>query len=249
MKLKFVGIIIPLIAIIAFIVFMFKGNVTERVKLDKIEKKLYPSDWFYDQRAYPNSGIDIDPVYRTALQQKENMQSDASSAALWTLAGPKNIGGRITAIVADPANTNIIIVGTAAGGIYKTTNGGTNWTAKTDNWPSLAVGSLAMDPTNSNIIYCGTGESNNGTDIYGGFGLLKSTDKGETWTLIGLQNTKIIAEIKVHPLKPTLLYAAASGGLYSKGNNRGIYKSNNSGLNWTQVFFYERLDQRDRCGY
>lgn len=231
-------IVLPLILIVSlgYFSFLFTDTPKKKVKLPKTEKKLFPSDWFHYQRSYPNNDIPFERYY-AALEKTKTMGDAPQSALNWLLTGPTNVGGRITAVAVDPANTNIIIAGTAAGGIFKTTNGGLNWSPKTDFKPGLAIGSLAMDPTNSNIIYCGTGEPNNGTDNYGGFGMLKSTDKGETWNLIGLADSKVIAGVVVHPLKPTLLYAAVSGGLYSKGTNRGIYKSNNSGLNWTQVFF------------
>src|SRR5690606_12576629 len=92
-------------------------------------------------------------------------------------------------------------------------------------------------PLNPNVIYCGTGEANNATDVYPGFGMLKSTDKGETWTLTGLDSSKTIAQIDISPQNPNTIYAAVGGGLYSKGQNRGIYKSINGGANWQRVFF------------
>ncbi|GAB1350620.1 hypothetical protein MASR1M107_28350 [Ignavibacteriales bacterium] len=144
------------------------------------------------------------------------VSSDAISSAAWEAVGPSNIGGRITALVIDPADTNTIVLGAAAGGIFKSTDGGASWTPKTDQWKSLSVGAMAMDYNNPNIIYCGTGEANISTDSYAGFGMLKSTDKGETWFMSGLENSRHIGEIKVHPSNSNLVFAAVSGGLYSQ---------------------------------
>ena len=200
------------------------------------DNKYMPSDYFYNQRADQNGNIPFHK-YFDAVEMKMSMEKDNPLGLTWTASGPYNIGGRITAIVVDPGNTNIIIAGAAAGGIIKSTDGGVSWEPKTDFVPSLSVGSLKMDPLNPNIIYCGTGEANNATEVYPGFGMLKSTDKGDTWTLVGLDSTMSLGEISISPQNPNTIYAASGGGLYSKGTNRGIYKSVNGGLNWTQVFY------------
>jgi photosystem II stability/assembly factor-like uncharacterized protein len=139
-------------------------------------------------------------------------------------------------IVADPNNPNIIIIGAAAGGIFKTTNGGVNWTPKTDFAPALGMGSMEMDPNNSNIIYAGTGEANSATDCYPGYGLLKSTDKGDTWNVIGLSEILNISAVKVHPLNSNIIYVGGMG-YRSKSVNRGVYKSTNGGQTFTKVLF------------
>lgn len=197
-----------------------------------------PSEWFHSQRSYPNADFPLES-YHKALQAKESMEvsSDAISSAAWEAVGPSNIGGRITALVIDPADTNTIVLGAAAGGIFKSTNGGASWTPKTDQWKSLSIGAMAMDPNNPNIIYCGTGEANISTDSYAGFGMLKSTDKGDTWFMSGLENSRHIGEIKVHPSNSNLVFAAVSGGLYSKSPDRGVYRSTNAGASWEKVLY------------
>lgn len=203
----------------------------------KYLKKYMPSDWFHYQRSYPNDEIPYEKYY-AGIEKKAEMERNIPLRGLnWIPSGPSNIGGRITAMVVDPGNTNIIIAGTAAGGIFKSTNGGVNWMPKTDFTPSLPIGSLKMNPLNPNVIYCGTGEANNATDVYPGFGMLKSTDKGDTWTLVGLDSSRTIGEIDISPQNPNTVYAAVGGGLYSKGQNRGIYKSINGGTNWQRIFF------------
>ncbi len=212
-----------------------KSEEIEERSENKETKKFAPSDWFYTQRAYPLDEIPVEK-YFDAIGKKSTLVDRSSMSVSWTPIGPTNIGGRVTCIVADPLNPNIIIIGAAAGGIFKTTNGGVNWTPKTDFAPALGMGSLEMDPNNSNIVYAGTGEANSATDCYPGYGLLKSTDKGDTWNVIGLSEVLNIAAIKVHPLNSNIIYAAGMG-YRSKSVNRGIYKSTNAGLNWTKVLF------------
>jgi photosystem II stability/assembly factor-like uncharacterized protein len=202
-----------------------------------IDKKFYPSDWFYLQRAYPNDKIPIEK-YFTAIEEKQNMISKNLNTfgAGWYPVGPSNVGGRITALDYDPVN-NFLYIGAAAGGIFKSTDFGNSWIPKTDFFPSLSIGALVVDPVNSNVIYCGTGEANISTDSYAGFGMLKSTDYGETWFISGLVVSRHIAEIEIHPLNTSILYAAVSGGLYSKSEDRGIYKSTDAGASWNKVLF------------
>jgi photosystem II stability/assembly factor-like uncharacterized protein len=202
-----------------------------------IEHKFIPSEWFYTQRAYPNDYIPVEKYY-AALSEKENMlgRQSGESGNSWYPVGPSNIGGRITAMDYDPVN-NIIYAGAAAGGIFKSTDFGSTWIPKTDFHPSLSIGALVIDPLNSNIIYCGTGEANISADSYAGFGMLKSIDYGETWVVSGLEESRHIAELEVHPANTDIIYAAVSGGLYSKSPDRGIYKSTDAGGNWSKVLF------------
>ena len=182
------------------------------------ENKFYPSDWFYTQRAYPNNNIPLEKYFKAIREKKEMVSKNSSIAnAAWYPVGPSNIGGRITALDYDPVN-NFLYAGAAAGGIFKSTDNGNSWVSKTDFFPSLSIGALVIDPNNSSVIYCGTGEANISTDSYAGFGMLKSTDFGETWNLSGLEESRHIAEIEVHPLNSNIIYAVVSGGLYSKTN-------------------------------
>jgi len=220
-------ILLPLFLIIQDLSPRFKKNFDFR-----------PSEWFHGQRAYPYDDFPLES-YHKAILAKERMEvtGDAISSAAWEAVGPSNIGGRITALVIDPADTNTIVLGAAAGGIFKSTNGGASWMPKTDQWKSLSIGALAMDYNNPNIIYCGTGEANISTDSYAGFGMLKSTDKGDTWFPSGLENSRHIGEIKVHPSNSNLIFAAVSGGLYSKSPDRGIYRSTDAGASWEKVLY------------
>ena len=214
-----------------------ENNDINSGQAEKKYKKHAPGDWFFLQRAYPGNDIPYEKFFSAMEEKKIMMQMDnPSSSVSWTPSGPYNIGGRITAIAVNPLNPNIIIIGAAAGGIFKSTNGGVNWSARTDEWPSLSVGALIMHPSNPNIIYCGTGEGNSAIDVYPGFGVLKSTDMGDTWNLVGLTEALHIPSMDIHPLNPDIIYASVMG-YRSFSQDKGIYKSTNGGVNWTRVLF------------
>ncbi len=135
----------------------------------------------------------------------------------------KSDAGRPTGIVFNPTNANIIYASFAGGGLWKTVNGGTNWTPMTENLGTLSVGALAMDPNNSNTIYLGLGDAFDGT----GIGLVKSTDGGATWSApVFLGTSTVINAVQVAPTDSTIVMAAT---------NKGLFRSTNSGASFTQV--------------
>lgn len=204
---------------------------------NKIDKKFIPGDWFYEQRAYPYDNIPVDKFFRVQKEKQNFISSNMQFANnTWYPVGPSNIGGRITALDYDPIN-NFLYAAAAAGGVFKSTDYGITWSPKTDFFPSLSVGAIKIDPVNPAVIYCGTGEANISTDSYSGFGILKSTDYGETWFVSGLEESRHIGKIEIHPLNSNLIYSAVSGGLYSKGPDRGIYKSTDAGNTWEHVLY------------
>ncbi len=165
------------------------------------------------------------------------------------LIDPGNFGvssGRVTGLAVHPTDANVIYAATAGGGVWKTTNGGTSWAPLTDNQASLFMGAIALAPSNPNIIYAGTGEANNGPsklmlnreNIFYGRGVLKSTDAGQTWTLLGNAhfNRRTISTIVVHPTDPNIVYVAV-GAVAVNGlpGNTGVWKSTDGGQNWTQT--------------
>jgi hypothetical protein len=164
------------------------------------------------------------------------------SSSHWTPLGPAPLvglrepdnqafTGRISAIAANPTNPNIIYVGAASGGIWKTTNGGQNWYPLTDSQATLNIGSIALAPSNPNIIYVGTGEANY-TGEYGQ-GVLKSTDGGISWTLVGQAQfaSRNISAIVVNPTNPDVVYIATA-----EGGSNAVWKSTNGGQTWSNTF-------------
>jgi photosystem II stability/assembly factor-like uncharacterized protein len=138
------------------------------------------------------------------------------------------VTGRVTGIVVDPTDANVIYMASAQGGIWKTTDGGLNWMAKSDNEVSLAIGALAMDQSNHLVLYVGTGEGNFSGDSYYGNGILKTIDGGTMWTTLGqatFAGTRF-SRIAITPGTPARLFAATGAGLY---------RSLDSGVAWTQM--------------
>ncbi|MBK7375332.1 MAG: T9SS type A sorting domain-containing protein [Chitinophagaceae bacterium] len=154
------------------------------------------------------------------------------------------VSGRVTAIAIHPANANIAYVGTAQGGLYRTTDGGTNWTPLMDNALSLAIGSVAISPSQPETIYIGTGEPNFSADSYFGVGVYRIDNASTTANLSGPFNQtaaaadiftgRSIGKIIVHPSDPNTIFVASTsgvGGIFSAGiaaGNRGIYRSTNA---------------------
>ncbi len=195
-----------------------------------------PYDFFAQTRAYPDAAFDtkaFEDVLSSSSAQNKN--AFANTAGNWQIEGPTNIGGRITCVAVSPTNTNVILIGTPGAGIYKTTNGGTSWTPVFDSKPFLYIGAIAYDPNNSNIVYAGTGDPDVPFTVFIGDGVYKSTDGGNTWTNMGLGNTKIINKIVVNPSNSSEVYVAALGNPIIADANRGVYKTTNGGTSWTQV--------------
>jgi len=202
---------------------------------EDVEKKL---EWFYEQRAYPHDTLEQGYLLR-AYQKMSQAGALRATMFQWTSVGPApsvdagwgTISGRIPAIAPHPTNASVVYVGAANGGVWKTVDGGSSWRPLSDFEPSLTSGSLAVDPTNPNIVYCGTGEKYSAVDAYGGVGILKSTDGGETWTVSGLTNEKRISRVTISPTNPSVVFAATWGGLY---------RSTNAGGSWTLVLPYSK---------
>jgi hypothetical protein len=194
-------------------------------------------EWFEKQRAFPYDEIP-NGKHIEAIEYVKRMPVYQNDSPLpWVLAGPTNIEGRITTIAVHPANPQIVYIGTANGGLWKSTNFCATWTSVFDNQNTSSIGAIAIDPVNPNIIYCGTGESNSLRSYYPGTGMYKSTDAGATWTFIGLGNSYSFGNIVIHPSSPQIVYAAAVGSTRRKTTERGIYKSTNGGTNWTQALY------------
>ncbi|MBC8145783.1 MAG: hypothetical protein H7X80_09355 [bacterium] len=209
--------------------------------------------WYSFQRSFP---FDVVPagLHKHALRQMNSVRdrmhasavkSGASlfAANLWSEIGPLNVGGRIRSIVLHPTNPQIMYVGAVAGGVWKTTDGGNTWRSTFDKQSSIAIGAIAIDPVNPNIVYAGTGEMRVASDIgYLADGAFKSTDGGETWRNIGLNDLSSICKIHVHKSNPQIIYIA-SGRLHivnryegdGLGTSEGFYRSTDGGSTWKQI--------------
>lgn len=224
---------------------------------EKDDRQAAREEWFYSQRAYPlgripplarvNAIAEIQRIDAAARQRRQQLRTASVAdtvgktldAATWTSIGPKPTdggstyvtAGRVNAIAIDPRDNNVVYIGTAEGGVWKTTDGGANWKPLTDDQPSLAMGAIVLDPSNPDIVYVGTGEENFAFDSYYGAGILKSTDGGNTWTqipgpfLTGSTRATIGA-LAIHPGDSQILLCSSS---------IGIYRSSDGAANWARV--------------
>ena len=181
------------------------------------------------------------PLVLFALLTASAIAQTAHDAVLKNLKfrniGPATMGGRVDDLAVVESDPRIIYVGSAAGGIFKTVNGGNTWQPIFDDQPNPSIGDLALAPSNPSILYVGTGEANNRQSSSWGNGVYKSMDGGATWTHLGLEETHHIGRIVVHPTDPDIVYVAALGDLWGPNKERGVYKSTDGGATWTQTLF------------
>ena len=149
--------------------------------------------------------------------------------------GPE--GNRVTAIVGQPGNPDLIYVGAASGGIWKTENGGISWKPVFDDQDVSSIGSLALSLSDPNIIWAGSGEANIRSSISIGNGIYKSTDAGNTWRHMGLRNTGRIGRVIIDPHNPDIVFAAALGHSYGPQKERGVYRTIDGGETWDRILF------------
>ena len=155
----------------------------------------------------------------------------------WRCIGPYR-GGRVVAVAGDPVDAAVFYFGACAGGIWKTTDAGTYWENISDAYlQTAAVGAIAVADSDPNVIYVGMGECCIRGDVSHGDGVYKSTDAGKTWTHLGLEDTRHIARVRIHPTNPDLVYVAALGHAYGPNNQRGIFRSADGGKSWDHMLF------------
>lgn len=149
--------------------------------------------------------------------------------------GPATTSGRIADIAIHPQNESIWYVAVGSGGVWKTTNMGTTWKPVFDQQDSYSIGCVTIDPNNPGTVWVGTGEDVGGRHVGFGDGVYKSADGGATWKNMGLKASEHIARIVVHPEDSNIIWVAAQGPLWSRGGDRGVYKSTNGGLSWQKT--------------
>lgn len=149
--------------------------------------------------------------------------------------GPAGMSGRVTAIDVDLSNPEIIYVGTASGGVWKSTDGGIKWRPIFEDQPLQAIGSIKVNQTNTDEIWVGTGEGNPRNSHNTGQGLYRSRDAGDTWELVGLENTRNIHRIIVHRDNPDVVYVGAMGSIWGPNEERGVFRTTDGGDSWEHV--------------
>ncbi|QOL27184.1 glycosyl hydrolase [Thalassotalea sp. LPB0316] len=149
--------------------------------------------------------------------------------------GPGVTGGRVSDFAVNPNNYSEYYVATSSGGLWKTTNAGTTWSPIFDSQASYSLGDVTLDPNNANVVWVGTGENNSQRSVAYGDGIYKSVDGGKSWQNMGLKNSEHISEILVDPRNSDVVYAASQGPLWSKGGDRGLFKTTDGGQTWQNV--------------
>jgi photosystem II stability/assembly factor-like uncharacterized protein len=160
----------------------------------------------------------------------------------WRTIGPE--GNRFSAAAGVPGDPYTYYVGAASGGIWKTTDGGTNWTPLFDAHPVQSIGSLAVAKSDPNVVWAGTGEGKIRSHISVGQGVYRSVDAGKTWTLLGLEQTGRIPRLVVHPQNPDTALVCALGHAYGPQPERGVFRTADGGKTWAKTLF---VDENTGC--
>lgn len=177
------------------------------------------------------------------IAQNVNME-DFSSMKMRNI-GPAGMSGRIAAIDAVDANPNIIYAGSASGGLWKSTSGGITWKPIFDDQAVHSIGAISIYQKNPNIIWVGTGEGNPRNSLTMGYGVYRSLDAGETWDLMGLEKTRAIHRIIVHPDDPNTVFVGAIGSPWGEQEERGLYKTTDGGKTWSKILY---IDEKTGVG-
>ncbi|HET7631366.1 MAG TPA: hypothetical protein VFK16_03530 [Gemmatimonadaceae bacterium] len=169
-----------------------------------------------------------------------NQSADPLLASFrFRLIGPASMGGRIDDIAVAPTDRNVVYIGYATGGVFRSVDGATSFTPVFQAYGSASIGDVAIDPTNANIVYVGTGEANNRQSSSFGNGIYKSTDGGKTFVHMGLDSTQTIARIVIDPRNPRTVYVAAPGHLFGPNPYGAIYKTTDGGATWQKVKYID----------
>ena len=151
--------------------------------------------------------------------------------------GPGGMSGRVTSIDAVHDNPEVMYVGTASGGLWKSTSGGIKWAPIFDKQITASVGAVAIQQSNPSVVWVGTGEGNPRNSLNGGYGVFKTLDGGKTWMSMGLEKTRHIHKILIDPTDPNTVYVGAIGAPWGAHEERGVYKTTDGGKNWRRILF------------
>ena len=159
------------------------------------------------------------------------------NALEWRCIGPPR-GGRVVAVAGDPVDQGTFYFGACAGGVWKTYDGGTYWENVSDGYFNTAsVGAIAVSDSDPSVVYAGMGESTIRLDVSHGDGVYRSNDGGRSWQHLGLEDTRHIARVRIHPTNPNIVYVGALGHAFGPNTQRGVFKSTDGGQNWKHVLF------------
>ena len=151
--------------------------------------------------------------------------------------GPGGMSGRVTAIDVVINDPDVMYVGTASGGLWKSTSGGIKWQPIFNDQPTASIGAVAIQQSNPSVIWIGTGEGNPRNSLNGGYGVYKSLDGGKTWQSMGLEKTRHIHRVIIDPTNPNIVYVGAIGSPWGVHPERGVFKTTDGGKTWNKILF------------
>ncbi len=149
--------------------------------------------------------------------------------------GPAAVGGRVSTLALEPKNPTTFYAGAGMGGVFKTTDGGVSFEAIFEHQGVASIGDIAVAPSDPRVVWVGTGEANDRNTSTWGNGVYRSNDAGHTWAHVGLNDSRVIARIAIHPTEPRTAYVAAAGDLWQPSAERGLYKTTDAGASWKKV--------------
>jgi len=175
-------------------------------------------------------------VFVAAAATAATVPDSLWSGMKWRLIGPFR-GGRSVAVTGIPGDPKTYFFGGVAGGVWRSTDGGGNWTPVSDGQAFSAVGSIAIADSDPNVIYVGSGEACIRGNFTTGNGVWKSTDGGRSWQNVGLRDTQQIGAVIIHPRDPNIVLVAALGHVYGPNAERGVFRTTDGGKSWTKVLY------------
>ena len=187
------------------------------------------SQWTFAQRK-------AKPVTTAAPAPITQYDQKLFDAIQWREVGPFR-GGRSATVTGVPGKPDLYYFGATGGGVWRTTDAGETWENISDGFFGGSIGSVSVSESDPNVIYVGGGENTVRGNVSYGYGAWKSVDAGKTWTPIGLDNSRHISRIRIHPTDPNIAWAAVMGDLYKSNDDRGVYKTTDGGMTWRKVLF------------
>ena len=171
-------------------------------------------------------------------------EAEALSGLTYRNIGPANMGGRVSHIVGIPGDPKTWWFGGADGGLWMTKNNGTTFEGQWQDAESYSVGSISVAASDHNVLYLGSGEADPRNSISYGLGVWKSTDMGETWKHVGLDDTEHVRRVRIHPNNPDIAYACAMGRAWGPNEQRGVFRTRDGGESWEKILY---LDEDTGC--
>ncbi len=186
-----------------------------------------------------SSHVNAQKRKNTSEKPLNAFSSELYNGMRWRHIGPFR-GGRSAAVTGVLGKPNLFYMGTTGGGVWRTKNGGNTWENISDGYFGGSIGSVAVSEWDNNVIYVGGGEVTVRGNVSSGYGMWKSVDAGTTWKKIGLENSRHIPRVRIHPKNPDLVYVAVMGDLYKSSAERGVYRSKDGGKSWEKVLFVNK---------